>query len=398
MAITTADPIRLLDLTRLVSRAGRPLTGVDRVEYAWLDHLCGLGLPFYGLARTSLGYVLLDARGCSALRDRVRDGKWGPADPLSRLVRGIDPGRARAEADLRRLCIARCVKPLLGRMLRRHLPRGVHYVNLGHTNLTDRVIAALKSRESRIAVLVHDTIPLDAPQYQRPGAVDRFAAFLARVGRCADAVICNSEQTRADVARHLGTAMPEAVVAPLGIDVAAPGVPPEGPWTQPYFVTVGTIEPRKNHALLLDLWPEIPDAHLLICGSRGWENHRTFARLDARPKRVHELPGLSDTQIAALLAGSAGMLFPSLAEGYGLPPAEAAALGVPVLCNDLPIYREVLGNIPVYADASDRYLWRNKIREMAAHHRAGQDGRGQAAPIFDPPTWESHFNKALTLI
>ncbi|MBV5262216.1 glycosyltransferase family 4 protein [Synechococcus moorigangaii CMS01] len=396
MVTTKPDPLRLLDLTRLVSRAGRPLTGVDRVEYAWLRHLCGLG-PFYGLVRTSLGYALLDAAGCAALRDRVARGTWGPADGLSRLVRDIDPMRARAEADVRRLCIARCVKPLLGRMLRRHLPRGVHYINLGHTNLTEAVAAALKAQGARIAVLVHDTIPLDHPQFQRPGTVDRFGAFLSRVGRVADVVICNSQQTLTDTARHLGDRMPEAIVAPLGVDPAAPGPPPEGPWRCPYFVTVGTIEPRKNHALLLDLWPEIPDAHLLVCGSRGWENHAVFARLDARPDRVHELPGLSDAQIAGLLRGSAGMLFPSLAEGYGLPPVEAAMLGVPVLCNDLPIYREVLGNIPVYADASDRYLWRNKIIEMAAHHRADRDGQGRAAPIFDPPSWETHFNKALTL-
>lgn len=396
MATTKADPVRLLDLTRLVSRAGRPLTGVDRVEYAWLRHLCQLG-PLYGLVRTSLGFVLLDANGCAAVRDRVRNDDWRAGGGLSRLVRGMDPMRARAEADVRRLCIARCVKPLLGRMLRRHLPRGAHYINVGHSNLTDRVTAALKARGARIAVLVHDTIPLDYPRFQRPGTVDRFAAFIGRVGRKADVVICNSGQTMNDLARHLGDGMPKAVVAPLGVDPVRPGMPPDGPWQAPYFVTVGTIEPRKNHGLLLDIWPEIPEAHLLICGSRGWENHDTFARLDTRPDRVHELAGLTDAQIAGLLRGSAGMLFPSLAEGYGLPPIEAAMLGVPVLCNDLPIYREALRNIPVYADASDRYLWGNKIRQMAADHRAGPGSRGHAAPIYDPPTWESHFNKALTL-
>jgi glycosyltransferase involved in cell wall biosynthesis len=236
---------------------------------------------------------------------------------------------------------------------------------------------------------------LDFPQFQRPGSVPRFAAFLARAGRVADVILCNSEQTRADVARHLGAAMPESIVAPLGITPVAPGEAPGGPWQAPYFVTLGTIEPRKNHALLLDLWPEIPEAHLLICGSRGWENHATFARLDARPARVHELPGLGDAQIAALLQGSAGLLFPSLAEGYGLPPVEAAALGVPVLCNSLPIYREVLGNIPVYADVDDRYRWRNTITAMAARHRAGN---GKAPRRYAPPGWAAHFDKALTLI
>lgn len=392
MGITKRD--RLLDLTRLTSRAGRPLTGVDRVEFAYLSHLLDNG-PLWGLVRTSLGYVLLDSGGCAALRDRIMAQDWGPRDRLSRIKRRLDPMRARAESDLRRLCIARCLPLRLSAMLRRHLPRGITYVNTGHTNLTDRVLSALKGRDARVSVFVHDTIPLDVPQYQRPGSVDRFRHFLDRAAR-ANLLICNSCQTKADLARHIGPRLPPIVSAHLGLDLIQPTVTPHGPWTTPYFVTLGTIEPRKNHALLLDLWEDIPDAHLLICGSRGWENHAVFDRLDTCPPRVHELPGMADGQVAALLKGSAGMLFPSFAEGYGLPPVEAAALGVPVLVNDLPIYREVLGDIPVYANVSDRYLWRKEINRMAAEQQAGPTGAEQA-PRFAPPTWEAHFKAVLTL-
>lgn len=393
MGITERE--RLLDLTRLVSRAGRPLTGVDRVEFAYLTRLLKEG-PLWGLVRMSLGYVLLDAAGCAALRDRIQRQDWGTADRLSRIRRTLDPMRARAESDLRRICRARCLPLRLSAMLRRHLPRGITYVNTGHTNLTDRVLSALHGLDARVSVFIHDTIPLDHPAYQRPGTVDKFRQFLARAAR-ADLLICNSRQTEADLDRHLGNSRPPSVSAPLGLDLTQPTVAPRGPWQTPYFVTLGTIEPRKNHALLLDLWPEIPDAHLLICGSRGWENHAVFDRLDSRPDHIHELPGLTDGQVAALLQGSAGLLFPSLAEGYGLPPVEAAALGVPVLLNDLPIYREVLGDIPVYADAGDRYLWRNEIIRMAEHHRAGPDPGAEQAPRFAPPTWEAHFKEVLTL-
>ena len=394
MASTRVE--RLLDLTRLISRAGRPMTGVDRVEFAYLCHLLADG-PLYGLVRSSLGYVLLDERGCADLRDRIASQSWGAADRLSRIKRGMDPIRARAEADLRRICLARCLPIRLRAMLRRHLPRGIVYVNTGHTNLTDRVLSALQGIDARVSVFIHDTIPLDHPQFQRPGTVNSFRHFLTSAAR-ADLLICNSRQTEADLARHLGAdRLPATVAAPLGLDLTAPGTAPDGPWQSPYFVILGTIEPRKNHALLLDLWDQIPDAHLLICGSRGWENHATFAALDARPPRVHELPGLDDGQVAALLTGSAGLLFPSLAEGYGLPPVEAAALNVPVLLHDLPIYREVLGDIPVYADASDRYLWRNEILRLAEHHRADKGARAAQAPRFSPPTWESHFKAVLTL-
>ncbi|MDU8910190.1 glycosyltransferase family 1 protein [Aestuariicoccus sp. MJ-SS9] len=401
MDLTNADPpARLLDLTRLISRAGRAQTGVDRVEYAYLSHLLSQATPLYGLVRTRLGFVLLDRAGCAAIRDRLRDDDWGAPDLLARLSRKADPVRLRAEADLRRVAAARCLPRGLGRMLRRHLPAGTHYLNTGHSNLSDRVITAVRAiPQSRIAVLIHDTIPLDHPQFQRPGSVDRFRHFLTRVGRAADLLICNTAQTRADIARHLGAdGLPQTVVAHLGVPRPVPGTAPAGPWTgQPYFVCLGTIEPRKNHALLLDLWPDIPEAHLLICGHRGWENHAVFARLDAGQDRVHELNGLPDEAIFALLRDSAGLLFPSLAEGYGLPPIEAAALGRPVVCNDLPIYREVLGDIPIYAEVSDGYLWRTKIIELAKDHAAGKRP-SQHKGGFTPPDWDAHFKTVLRLI
>ncbi|GAA4221104.1 glycosyltransferase involved in cell wall biosynthesis [Sagittula marina] len=384
---------RLLDLSRLVSRAGRPLTGVDRVEFAWLDHLLTLDAPLYGLVRSAFGYMLLDRHGCAVLRERILHGGWAAPDILSRLKRNMDPLRAGAEAELRQRALDRCLPPGLPRMLRNHLPKGVRYINLGHTNFTRRLIHALTSLDAQKAVLIHDTIPLDHPEYQRPGTVETFRSFLQRVGRHADLILCNSIQTETDLHRHLHH-VPSTLVTPLGVDLAALGTAPDGPWRVPYFVTLGTIEPRKNHALLLDVWEKGVDADLLILGHRGWENHATFARLDARPHRVHELSGLTDPQVTALIAGAAGFLFPSLAEGYGLPPMEAAGLGVPVLCHNLPIYEETLRNIPVYADAGSIYLWHDTIQKMADDYRANR----KQCLKYSPPTWAAHFKTALTRI
>ncbi len=394
MAITTPEaPTRLLDLTRLISRAGRPMTGVDRVEFAYLDNLLDQG-ELWGLIRSSLGYVLLDPAGCTALRDRILDQNWGPADRLSKLRKGLHPVRRQAETYLRRICRDRCLPLRLSRMLARHLPMGMHYLNTGHSNLTDRVLSAMRLRKARVAVMIHDTIPLDFPQHQRPETIAPFRAFLNRACTHADVILCNSRQTADDIGRHVTGPLPDRIIAHLGVSIPETGTAPEGPWTAPYFICLSTIEPRKNHALLLDIWPDIPDSHLLICGNRGWENHDVFSRLDAKPERIHELHDLPDDQLFALLQGAAGLLFPSFAEGYGLPPIEAAALGVPVLCSNLPIFREVLGNIPVYAEASDRYLWQTTIIEMADQHRTGLSG----TQTFTPPSWDEHFKTVLTLI
>ena len=391
-------PARLLDLTRLIRRAGRPMTGVDRVEHAYLVHLLQAGTPIFGIVRTALGYALLNEKGCTALLAILDSGDWDAPDALSRPLARRDPMRARAETTVRRLALARRL-PLRLTPLLAWLPKGFHYINTGHSNLSPRMCRSLGKVGARIAVLVHDTIPLDFPDYQRPETLQKFRAFLRRAGS-ADLVICNSRATEADVKRHLAAMglHPQTVAAPLGVPRPRPGPAPQGAWTgQPFFVSLGTIEPRKNHALLLDLWDDVAaetGAHLLLCGARGWENAQVFARLDAQPRNVHELPGLSDAQVAGLLTESAGLLFPSHAEGYGLPPIEAAALGVPVVCNDLPVYRETLGNIPVYADVKDRYLWKTTITALA---RDGAAGRSQP-PKFDPPDWKDHFKTVLTLI
>ncbi|WP_137700981.1 glycosyltransferase family 4 protein [Marimonas lutisalis] len=408
------DKACLLDLTRLVSRAGKGLTGVDLVELAYLRALVADRIAAFGLVRTSLGYILLDEAGMTGLAERI-EGRvaWGPSDRLSKIFSRLDKAQKRAQSDMRRLARARAPKSGLRRMLARHLPQGTSYFNVGHTNLTDRVVHAVcHGLGGQIVVMVHDTIPLDHPLYQRPEAVTRFRAMLKQVSRWADLVIYNSRATRRDAERHFEEIgkVPPGLVALLGVELAEPrpdelptGLPPEGV----YFVTVGTLEPRKNHTLLLEIWERmvkqtVPQdmPHLVICGQRGWMNEELFYRLDHSPlkgQHIHEYAGLSDGAIAALLEGAAGALYPSFAEGFGLPAAEAAARGVPVICAELPATREVLGDIPVYASLKDSYLWQRRITSLAEGHRAGRSAGGRSRDTFEPPTWDAHFNAVLKM-
>ena len=400
--LTEHPPARLLDLTRSLSRAGRRPTGVDRVERAYLDHLLECDAPLFGLVRTGAGYLLLESGGLRAVQGRFHgDQDWGPADWLSSLFRKRPEMVRRAESDLRKVAIARCRPRGLTKMLHEAVPPGAVYLNTGHSQLSQGALAAIKAGTfGPIAVLIHDTIPLDHPEYQRPGTPDAFAAKLRAVRAHADLVICNSRFTRDRLAVHMPDG-PPTLVAPLGVDLVTPdpsALPADLGLDRPYFVTVGTIEPRKGHDLLLDVWEDMTNdlppeevPGLMICGARGWNNDAVFARLDALPKGgpVRELSGLSDGAIAALLQKSRGFLSPSRAEGYGLPPVEAAALGVPVVISGLKVYQETLGDIPVYLNETDRYLWRNTVARLLGTERC--DHEAGDAPRYVAPSWSDHF-------
>jgi glycosyltransferase involved in cell wall biosynthesis len=386
---------RLLDLTRLISRAGRTLTGIDRVELAYLRALQRQPIPTFGLVRTAVGYILLDRAGLSAVERAVIADDWGAPDRIARLSR-LPPAIGAAQAFVRARAQARCLPPGLGAMLRRRLPAGTAYLNVGHSNLTARVLTAVRSVPgARIAVMLHDTIPLDFPDWQRPGTVAEFAGKCARVSALADLVITTSASAAADVSRHLTAMgrMPDGVTAHLGVTVTAPtpgDLPDNTDLRRPWFVTVGTIEPRKNHMLLLDVWDRLGhDAPMLyLAGGGGWQNDAIMARMQAGHPRVRLLPGLSDGAVAALLQGAQALLFPSRAEGFGLPVPEALALGTPVVAAPLPIWQELVGDRPVYLDPDDPAPWIDTVLTLT-------QSRPTPAP-YQPPDWDSHFKDVLT--
>lgn len=388
---------RLLDITRLSSRIGRVFTGVDRVELAYLRAIHADPVLAFAVSRTALGYVLLDDAGIGRFLTLIETDNWPRPDFVSRVNHRLSDASKVGQTVLRNLSIQRCLHRNLPKMLQEALPAGFAYLNVGHSNLTDAMLSAIKGLpDAQISILVHDTIPLDFPQYQRPGTVEQFAAKLARVSTYADLVICISSTGQSDVTRHMEEIgrVPQMLSAHLGVDVAEPDeMPANIPCDRPYFITVGTIEPRKNHMLLLDVWSQLPDdgPRLFICGSRGWNNETVFMRLDAGVAGVVELRDLSDGVLSALTKGAQASLFPTFAEGFGLPPSEALALGTPVICSDLPVLRETLGHNAVYLDPGDVYQWKTEVTKLA------DADRSQGTTEYTPPTWDVHFKNVFTM-
>jgi glycosyltransferase involved in cell wall biosynthesis len=128
---------------------------------------------------------------------------------------------------------------------------------------------------------------------------------------------------------------------------------------KPYFLVVGSIEPRKNHELILDafelLWKEGQTPSLVIVGGHGWKSEAFFHRLENHPlykKLLFILTRTSDTELRILYSNTASLVIASVAEGFGLPIVEAFQHGAKVICSDIPVFREIAVDRAMFFDLS----------------------------------------------
>jgi glycosyltransferase involved in cell wall biosynthesis len=381
----------ILDISRLISRLRYSTpSGVDRVEMAYARGLLaqyGDGLAFAAVHPTGR-YGRLE-RGAALAYLEELERRWSQQHnhPRQRSLLSVLPWLARLLPS-------------------RTAPSpGAVYVQASPHHLTNapKVHRILAGERAKFLCLIHDLIPIEFPEYARPSGaalhrrrIETVAAAIARTG---GAAIVNSAATGRSLTPWLAPGTP-VHVALLGTEVL-PAVMPEASLdTRPYFVCLGTIEPRKNHLLLLHLWRHLAETlppesvpRLVVIGRRGWENEQIVDMLERCPAlagHVEELGGCSDMRLSALLRGARALLMPSFAEGYGMPVAEALSVGTPAICSDLPALREVGGAIPDYLDPLDGPGWKAAVLGHAARGplHAAQLAR---LPGWHDPTWAEHM-------
>jgi glycosyltransferase involved in cell wall biosynthesis len=378
-----------LDISRLLSVAARPApSGIDRVELAYARHWASgdAGACTFVAEVPLLGFAALPA---SLVRELVAalEESW---ECGARLAGGA-ARRARLSLPFGRAA--------LNEALRRPGPKAFLLVSHRALERPGR-IASMRRNGCHFVPLIHDLIPLVHPEFARAGQAEKHKRRIITTAALADAIIVNSAATALELAPWLAARQhrPLIAVAPLGVAPPVVDAPPVA--LRPYFVALGTIEPRKNHLLLLNLWRQFAATmggaapRLVVVGRRGWENENVLDMLErcsALDGLVRESGSLPDREVASLLRGARALLFPSFAEGFGLPLAEALALGVPALSSDLPALREVGRQVPDYLDPLDGMAWRGAVLEYARPDSASRRAQVSRMSGWRAPTWNDHF-------
>lgn len=384
------------------------------LELCWtLSRLFGLGRLHDGRWRTP------DPARAQALRTRLEGEIPAPAARNRLLIDMTATHRFGGHSGVQRVVreIARaCVES--GAAIPVYLEAGRLFGQFRHENLPDAVelqpgdtlllldsgwgfvdeypplLRAARAAGAEVVGCLYDLIPLRYPAATALKNSAPFASWFENVLLRCDAIVCISRSVAQDLVAYLRE---ERLAAPanlrigwwpLGADFGAEaGKEPSKTAEQiaaaptPFFMSVGTLEPRKAYSIALDafekLWAEGCDARYVIVGRPGWNTqalqrriwqHREFGR------RLFWLDAASDADLSYLYPRARALIFPSFVEGFGMPLIEAAHRGAPVIASDIPVFREVGGDDVTYFDLLDAEALAARIGEVSTEKKQTHGG------------------------
>lgn len=375
-----------LDITRLYtnSRVGKSATGVDKVSLAYIrqfkDQACAvIRLPnqwlfFPGSRSRDLFEALLNNR---SIKLNLYDKKCytKPCDDANNFV-----------------------------------------LNTSHSGLeSPKYLHNMQKYNLRGMYFLHDIIPIDYPEFCREGEYQKHWQRLNTM-LTGDLIIANSQYTFdrfESFCQHNQLRRPTTIWAHIAADSIKQQVKLSEEQqsllslvtqNSPYFVILGTIEGRKNHLFLLNLWRDLVNTlgsdcpKLVIIGKRGWECEQVMDVLDRSQElkqAIIELNFCDDRQVNYLIHHCKALLFPSFVEGFGLPLVEAFSQKIPVIANDIPPFQELnIGNAELIS-TNDGVIWKQKILEYIEASNVHRLNQLEAIEknYEQLPSWKKHFDK-----
>ncbi|MBU1138336.1 MAG: glycosyltransferase family 4 protein [Proteobacteria bacterium] len=236
-------------------------------------------------------------------------------------------------------------------------------------------LPCFRSRRVPVRMMtIYDIIPLIHPEYFADGFVDEFRPIVQSFSPRDDFLFTISECTKNDICSYFAMDPDRVFVTPLAAspelyypeldqdvinEVKQKFHIPDGR----YFLTLATVEKRKNLQMSMKCFREIlkepgcEDLSFVLVGTRGWKVKELLEEIDNDPilqNRVIFTGFIPDKYLSAIYSGAEAFLYPSLYEGFGLPPLEAMQCGLPVIASNTSSLPEVVGDAGILVDPEDK--------------------------------------------
>jgi glycosyltransferase involved in cell wall biosynthesis len=270
-------------------------------------------------------------------------------------------------------------------------------------------------RRTRSLVVVYDTSFVDYPDVVENWHFRRYLQWaVPRSVQRASHVIAISESTKQSLVRHYGTSKDKISVVTPALDhsVFRPSTPDQIDAVKakygidkPYILSVGTIEPRKNLVGLLRAFAETPDEFnqkyaLVLAGGKGWLDDEINALYDQLSTRMTIIrTGYVPTEeLPTLYSGASLFVYPSLFEGFGIPPLEAMACGTPVITADNSSLPEVVGDAGLLVSATDAAQLAREMQDLLGNPERAAQLRAKGLERAQSFTWELSAKELLNVM
>jgi glycosyltransferase involved in cell wall biosynthesis len=275
-----------------------------------------------------------------------------------------------------------------------------------HQDYIHRVLALKRQFGTRFVMTVHDLIPIYARETCDQDTAVVFEEFMRRALKHVDYILAVSKNTAMDIKRYSASLQipePPVTVTKNGSSFTE-FLPRESPGTiaaselpERFVLFVATIEGRKNHQLILDLWRRMIEEgddppHLICVGRLGWKSIgfvSTVVESGYLGGRVHLLREICDADLKLLYSRCLFTLCPSFYEGWGLPVGEALAMGKICVCSNRASLPEVAGEFGVYIDIDDRASSLAVIRRLLNDSVERARLEAEIRRGYEPVTWQS---------
>lgn len=258
----------------------------------------------------------------------------------------------------------------------------------------------------RMAFLLHDIIPLSRPEFaHNPSHVAHFRGWLHQMLEVSDLVVTSSHYSRTELlgyCRRSGWDEPRLEVVPFGAGFHSSGVDyalARRLAHEPYVLCVSTIEVRKNHALLVEVWRRLIERHgadkvplLVLVGEVGWgvgEFMREFRATGGLGGKIVIRSQVVDAALQEAYRGALFTVYPSLHEGWGLPVSESLEKGTVCLCSNVTSLPEIGGDLVTYFDPLDADEAYTRIEAMLFDTAARDAAALRIRNFYRRRSWET---------